>query len=226
MKPSPETALLASEIHSRLNQLTVPSTPTVRAIRKQFSQRIAAAAPKSVVQLALHLLKQNSDLLRFLSYELVSHHRPAFEQLTTADLLRLGKGLNSWSAVDCFAMYLSGPLWVHGTVSDQTIAAWACSKNRWWRRTALVSTVALSRRGHSEDLRRVLQTCALLTVDRDDMVVKALSWALRESAKKHPEEVSTFLVEHSHALAARVVREVNSKLKTGLKTPRRRTQKP
>ena len=222
MKPSPENIRLAKEIHARLNQLTVLSTPMIRAIRREFSRRIADAPPESVVQLALHLLNQKSGLLRFFSYELLSHHRPAFERLTTDDLLKLGKGLNSWSSVDCFAMYLSGPLWAQGRVPAQTIADWALSQDHWWRRTALVSTIALSRRGNPDDLRNVLRICALLAADKEDMVVKALSWALREIAKKHPEQAKTFLEKHRQALAARVVREVNNKLKTGLKTPRRR----
>jgi 3-methyladenine DNA glycosylase AlkD len=226
MKPSPENVRLAREIQSRLDQLTVPSTQMIRAIRKEFSRRIAGATPASVVQLSIHLLSQKSDLLRFFSYELVSCHRPAFEQLTTDDLLKLGNGLDSWSSVDCFAMYLSGPLWAQGRVSDQLVATWVRSKDRWWRRTALVSTVALSRRGNADDLRRVSQICALLAADKEDMVVKALSWALREIAKKHPDEVRVFLVQHRHTLAARVVREVDNKLKTGLKTPRRRAPKP
>jgi 3-methyladenine DNA glycosylase AlkD len=222
MKPSPENVRLAKEIHGRLNQLTVPSTALVRAIRKEFSGRITESPPESVVQLALHLLNQNSDLLRFFSYELLSRHRPAFEQLTTDDVLHLGKGLNSWSSVDCFGMYLSGPLWAQGRISERMIATWARSEDFWWRRTALVSTVALSRRGTADDVRRVLRICALLAADKEDLVVKALSWALREVAKKHPEEAGTFLEKHKHALAARVVREVNNKLKTGLKTPRAR----
>jgi 3-methyladenine DNA glycosylase AlkD len=221
MKPSPENIRLAKEIRARLDQLTVLSTPMIRAIRREFSRRIADAPPENVVQLALHLLNQNSDLLRFFSYELLSHHRPAFERLTTDDLLKFGTGLNSWSSVDCFAMYLSGPLWAQGRVSEQTIATWTRSLDHWWRRTALVSTVALSRRGSPGDLRNVLRICALLAADKEDMVVKALSWALREIAKKHPEQAKTFLEKHRHALAARVVREVNNKLKTGLKTPRR-----
>ena len=221
MKPSSENVRLAKEIHARLDQLTATTTPMVRAIRREFSRRIADAPPESVVQLALHLLDQNSDLLRFFSYELVNRHRPALEQLTTDDLLKLGKGLNSWSSVDCFAMYLSGPRWAQGRISDRMIATWARSKDRWWRRTALVSTVVLSRRGNPDDLRRVLRICSLLGEDKEDMVVKALSWALREMAKKHPEEARAFLEKHRHALAARVVREVNNKLKTGLKTPRR-----
>jgi 3-methyladenine DNA glycosylase AlkD len=225
MKPSPEVARLAREIHSRLDLLTVPNTAAVRAVRREFSRRIASAPPESVIQLALRLLQENSDLLRFFSYEIVSRHRLAFEQLTMDDLLKLGKGLKSWSSVDCFAMYLSGPMWAQGKLPDKTIAAWARSKDRWWRRTALVSTVALSRRGEADDCLRVAPICTLLTADRDDMVVKALSWALREVAKKHPEQASCFLAEHRNALAARVIREVNNKLTTGLKTPRSNTRK-
>ena len=67
MKPSAENIRLAKEIHSRLDLLTVPNTAAVRAIRREFSARIASAAPESVVQLALHLLDQDSVLLRFFS---------------------------------------------------------------------------------------------------------------------------------------------------------------
>jgi 3-methyladenine DNA glycosylase AlkD len=225
MQQSSETVRLAREIRSRLDLLRAPTTPTVRAIRREFSRRIASAAPESVIQLALHLLDADSDLLRFFSYEIVSYHKLAFEQLTTDDLLKLGRGLNSWSSVDCFAMYLSGPIWASGRLSDKTIATWAHSDNRWLRRTALVSTVALGRRGNPEDLRRVAQICTLLAADRDDMVVKALSWALREVAKKHPKEARAFLTAHKDALAARVIREVNNKLMTGLKTPCNSTRK-
>jgi 3-methyladenine DNA glycosylase AlkD len=152
--------------------------------------------------------------------ELVSQHRPTFDRLTTADLLTLARELNSWVSVDCFAMDLSGPMWMHDRISDQMLVTWSGSEDRWWRRAALVSTVARSRRGDAGDSARVARVCALLVEDRDDMVVKALSWALRELAKKHPGPVKAFLAEHKDLLAARVTREVNNKLSTGLKTPR------
>ena len=225
MKPSSEIVCLAREIRSRLDKLSTPSTAIVRATRREFSRRIASTAPKSVIELALHLLNESTDLVRFFSYEIISHHRLASEQLTINDLQKLGKGLNSWSSVDCFAMYLSGPMWARGRLFDKTIATWARSEDRWWRRTALVSTVALSRRGDPDDIRKVAKICTLLASDRDDMVVKALSWALRELAKKHPKEASSFLAAHKQALAARVTREVNNKLRTGLKTPRSSARK-
>jgi len=224
MRPQPEIVCLAGEIQSRLDQLAVPNAAAVRAIRREFSHRIADAAPQSVIQLGLHLLTKPTDLMRFFSYEIVSRHRLAIEQLTADDLLKFGEGINSWGSVDCFAMYLSGPMWARGRISDKAVMTWARSQDRWWRRAALVSTVALSRGGNARDFIRVARICTLLVEDRDDMVVKALSWALREAAKKHPEQVSGFLAEHQGALAARVTREVNNKLRTGMKTPRRRAK--
>jgi 3-methyladenine DNA glycosylase AlkD len=224
MMPKPEIVALAEEIHSRSSQLAVPNAVSFHAIRREFSRRIANASPESVVQLALHLLTMPTDLMRAISYVIVSQHKLAFEQLTADDLLKFGEGIHSWSTVDCFAIYLSGPMWARGTISDKTVKVWARSQDRWWRRAALVSTVALSRGGNAKDFIRVARICTLLVEDRDDMVVKALSWALREAAKKHPEQVRSYLAEHHEALAARVIREVNNKLTTGLKTPRSRAK--
>jgi 3-methyladenine DNA glycosylase AlkD len=60
----------------------------------------------------------------------------------------------------------------------------------------------------------------MLVDDHEDMVVKALSWALRELVAHDPEAVRAFLGAHEEVLAARVRREVTNKLTTGLKNPR------
>jgi 3-methyladenine DNA glycosylase AlkD len=61
--------------------------------------------------------------------------------------------------------------------------------------------------------------------DRDDMVVKAVSWALRELAKKEPKAVEAFVKKHNKQLAPRVLREVRNKLTTGLKNPKNNASK-
>jgi 3-methyladenine DNA glycosylase AlkD len=53
------------------------------------------------------------------------------------------------------------------------------------------------------------------------MVVKALSWALREVVPHRPIAVQLFLEQYRARLAPRVLREVGNKLRTGLKTPTR-----
>ncbi len=88
----------------------------------------------------------------------------------------------------------------------------------------MVSTVALNVKasGGTGDTDRTLAVCRILIDDHDDMVVKALSWALRALVPHDPEAVQGFLTEYEECLAARVKREVKNKLTTGLKNPRRK----
>jgi 3-methyladenine DNA glycosylase AlkD len=99
------------------------------------------------------------------------------------------------------------------------VRSWAASPDRWWRRAALVSTVPLNvrSRGGTGDAARTLDIAARLAADRDDMVVKALSWALRELVFWDAAAVRSFLTAQGDVLAARVRREVGNKLDTGRK---------
>jgi len=212
---------LESEIVARLSALRSPTTEAIRNVRRAISKHIAEAPAQSIVTLALKLTR-GANIPRFFAYELIQHHREALQSLKAKPLEDLGRGNKSWEEVDSFACYLAGPSWRERQVSDLVIKRWARSRDRWWRRTALVSTVALDSkaRGGSGDSRRTVMICEMLVADRDDMVVKALSWALRELAKRDPKPVREFLKEHEGALAPRVVRELGNKLQTGLKNPR------
>lgn len=212
---------LEEEILARLNRLPQPSTERIRTVRREFSERLAEAPPKFIVKLALMLLRRSAS--RFFAYELVQHHKQASRSLDARALAQLGRGIASWGDVDTFACYLAGPAWREKQVPDSLILSWARAEDRWWRRAALVSTVPLNikARGGSGDVRRTLKICEVLVKDRDDMVVKGMSWALRELAKRDPKAVQRFLSNHSNELALRVTREVNNKLTTGLKNLRR-----
>lgn len=222
MPRSEDVDQLAREITSQLGALSNRTAEGMRAIRRQYSDRLAEAAPAQVIRLAQRLIGRPDLFCRIFAYELLNHHKPAMENLTPARVQKLGRGIDSWGAVDCFAGYVAGPTWRDGRLPDAMIEDWTRSPDRWWRRAALVSTVPLSRRGRPEDVCRTVATCAALLPDRDDMVVKAMSWALRELAKKNPAEARRFLADHRGELAARAIREVENKLTTGLKSPRRR----
>jgi 3-methyladenine DNA glycosylase AlkD len=213
---------LANEIVGRLSALPQLDTQTIRNLRREFSKRLANTAPELIVELALKLIRRSEFIPRFVAYELVQHHKEAIQSLKAKSLEDLGAGIDSWVAVDTFACYLSGPAWRERQVSDSLIQRWARSEDRWWRRAAVVSTVALNNkaRGGRGDTSRTLMICEMLHGDRDDMVVKAISWALRELAKLDPAAVRRFMGDHEGKLAPRVIREVNSKLQTGLKNPR------
>jgi 3-methyladenine DNA glycosylase AlkD len=213
---------VAAEIDDEIRALAVRNTPNVRRIRRRYSQLMKTAAPDFVLQVARALRMRYGYWS--LAYELIANHQTAFASLGEENLEKWGQGINSWWSVDAFARTLAGPAWLGGRVSDVTIARWARSEDRWWRRAALVSTVALNVRSHGGkgDVKRTLAVCRLLVEDHDDMVVKALSWALRELVIHDAGVVEKFLKEYEDMLAARVKREVRNKLTSGLKNPRKK----
>lgn len=211
----------AEEIRTQVLTAADRTVPTLRQVRRAASRRVKPLEPAQIFRLALLLLSA-PGVPRWLVYELVHHHAAAMAHLTEAQLRQLGRGLAGWGDVDTFACYLSGPAWRAGRLRDATVHRWAVSADRWRRRAAVVSTVPLNStaRGGTGDPARTLAVCEIVKRDADDMVVKALSWALRELARKDPDAVRAFLRRNAADLASRVLREVRNKLDTGLKNPR------
>jgi 3-methyladenine DNA glycosylase AlkD len=211
---------LAAALDAELRRLPVPNTPNERAVRVRYSRRLKTESAGFVLGVARTLFHAHGQ--RWTAYELVRAHPAAFARIGPAELEEFGRGMDSWWSVDAFARTLAGPAWVHGQVPDELILQWAGSPDPWWRRAALVSTVAWNVRsqGGPGDVERTLRVCNALAADHEDMVVKALSWALRELVVHDPQAVRGFLEQRRPVLAGGVIREVGSKLTTGLKNPR------
>lgn len=217
-----EPALSPGDVRSQVAASEDRTVPTLRKVRRRISHTIHRWSPAEVLDLAVELLRAPEEVPRWFVYELVHHHPGSLAALDATVLARLGEGMSAWGEVDPFGCYLAGPAWRERRLPDETIHVWATSPDRWWRRAALVSTVALNStaRGGSSDAARTLAVCDLLRADRDDMVVKAMSWALRQLVKREPAAVAEYLAAREDELASRVLREVRSKLETALKRPR------
>ncbi len=179
--------------------------------------------PRGLAQEAITLALTEREQLAF---ELCRAMPRAVLTMTAPEVEKLLPSLHDWKSTDCFGSFVSGVAWREGVLTDRHIEKWARSRELWTRRAALVSTVPLNLnargstapRGEPE---RTLRVCAMLVDDREDRIVKALSWALRVLAMKNPESVRAFVAEHEPRLAARVLRETRNKLRTGLKNPRK-----
>ena len=241
---------VADRIAADIDALPSKTTAAVRKVRREHSRALKTADAAVVIDVARALLVRDdradvvadigtngtsgssappvartdlSGRRRWVAYELIRNHKAAFESVDDALLNEIGAGIDTWDSVDAFARTLSGPAWLHGLASDALIREWSLSDDLWWRRAALVSTVALNTRsyGGTGDTGRTLAICETLAADHEDMVVKALSWALRVLAWHDAAAVQAFLDAHDDRLAARVKREARNKLNTGLKNPRR-----
>jgi 3-methyladenine DNA glycosylase AlkD len=213
---------LARSIVNEIQTLSIQNTPNIRAIRRKYSRELKHADPKLILNLAKEIFENYG--YRWVAFELIRNHKAAFQCIDEAELQEFSGNLKSWGAVDTFAGLLAGPAWLHGQVPDDLIHKWAHSEDRWRRRTALVCTVVLNRRSleGTGDVPRTLEVCRILVDDKNDMVVKAMSWALRELIPYDADAVRDFLNKYENVIAARVKREVNNKLTTGLKNPKRK----
>ncbi len=160
-----------------------------------------------------------------LAFEVFRASKKAVLGLTLPQITTLRGTLHDWNSTDCFACFVSGVAWREGTLTDGEIRAWTRSEDRWTRRAALASTVPLNlaARGATApggEARKTLAVCSRLIDDRDDMVVKAMSWALRTLAARDEASVRAFVGRHAERLAPRVLRETRNKLDTGRKNPK------
>ena len=156
------------EIDFRIRELPNLKVENVRNVRKEFSKRLVNTSPQIVVSIAIHILRLDRPGFeyRLVAYELVSYHKAALHSLGEKELEILGQGMCRWEDVDTFACYLAGPAWRERQVPDELIYSWTRSEDRWWRRTALVCTVALNNkaRGGKGDTTRTLDICRLLVL--------------------------------------------------------------
>ena len=214
-------ARVVSDIRSDLRRHGEGTVGSVRLVRRKWSKALKQEPAKLVMDVVIALAGGGTWPERLVAFELLESHPGAFGMLNASCVTALAKGFADWASVDHFGVTVAGPAWRDGLLPDATVRGWTKSDDRWRRRLALVSTVRLNTpaRGRTGDAARTLSVCRLLIEDRDDMVVKAMSWALRELAKRDPAAVRRFLKDEGDNLPARVRREVTNKLTTGLKNP-------
>ena len=212
-------ASLAERIDADFQALSDRSVATMRKQRRRWSARLRGAPAATVFAVALELFERFN--YRWVAYELLLFHPSALDLINPSNVERFAGQLGAWADVDQFGTLLAGPAWRSDRIDDCTVHAWAVHRDGQWRRAALVATVPLNTRsqGGRGDAGRTLAVCELLVHDRDDLVSKALSWALRALVDQDRPAVEVFLATHDAALSARVKREVRNKLATGLKNP-------
>jgi len=194
-----------------------------RNLPSTFVQETATLSDDEVLELATRLCKLDKHRYMWAGSIIVQRHPTALRRVRWEFLEPFGNLMDDWGKVDMFAS-LAGPAWRARQVSDARVLGWTRSESRWWRRAALVCTVFLNRkaRGGTGDTPRTLAVCEVLAGDKDDMVAKGLSWALRDLIAHDGEAVERFLQEREGQLPALVKREVLSKLTTGRKNPARK----
>jgi 3-methyladenine DNA glycosylase AlkD len=146
-----------------------------------------------------------------LSTFLLARSRRRLTPALWPDVDRWVEGVDNWETCDQLATGVAGEIVAKAPALIGDLVTWTRSPNRWRRRFAASTTVALNQKSR-RDPEAALRVCEPLLVDRDPMVVKAVGWTLREASQRDPAAVFTFLACHRATANPRTLREAAEKL--------------
>lgn len=97
----------------------------------------------------------------------------------------------NWATTDAICGALVGPLLLQHPALGARLRVWARDRNLWVRRASIVGLIPRARRGESLDL--VYDIARRLHADREDLIQKAVGWALREAGKTDMPRLERYL---------------------------------
>jgi 3-methyladenine DNA glycosylase AlkD len=103
------------------------------------------------------------------------------------------KYINNWDLVDITAPRIVGPYLLEHPKEVKILNSLAISKSLWERRISIMATFAFIDGGKFE---KTFEIAEILLKDKEDLIHKAVGWALREVGKKNRKEEEKFLKKH------------------------------
>lgn len=195
------------------------TVPNLKIVLKALKKQTNAFETKEKLELIKRLIDKDVFELQQIAFEYLQSQKNLYKSLTEEYIESIEKNLDNWISVDYFGAIVVGGAWRENFISAEKVKNYLSSDNFWIRRIAVVATVSLNQKakGGFGDSKRTLEICKLVVDDHQEMIIKALSWSLRELAKIDKEPVIKFVNEFENRLHKKILREVKNKLETGLK---------
>lgn len=111
------------------------------------------------------------------------------------------KGINNWDLVDLSAPYIVGAYLLDK--EKEFLHKLAAAKNLWQRRIAIVATLYFIRHGSCQETLRLTKK---LLCDEEDLIHKAVGWALREVGKRDLNLLQDFLAKYYRLMPRTMLR--------------------
>ncbi|MDR2696164.1 MAG: DNA alkylation repair protein [Deltaproteobacteria bacterium] len=169
--------------------------PLTRSLAKPFTGKLTLPECGGLLDSPWHEIRLAALLIMADSAKRMLKLRdlPGLTELAALYDQRLERA-NNWDLVDASAYNIMGAYWrCADTKADERrrfLKKWADSGNLWRERAAMVSTLALIRRGSLEDTFRLAE---YFINHPHDLMHKASGWMLREAGKKNLDALRGFL---------------------------------
>ena len=110
----------------------------------------------------------------------------------------------NWATTDAICGLLIGPLVAANPRLAGEVGGWAGHRNMWVRRASIVGLIPIARRGIALDT--LYRTARTLHRDGEDLIQKAVGWALREAGKSDMDRLETYLLKHGPTIPRTTLR--------------------
>jgi 3-methyladenine DNA glycosylase AlkD len=205
-RASPERA--EHEKHYLKSELTHygVSVPTIRAICKATASQHPNLSHRELVSLVRALWARPVHEHRMLSIELLAAYHDRLKADDVALIETLLRQSRTWALVDPLAISVVGRLAERDAGVSSVLDRWAGDEDFWVRRAALLSHLVALRRGEG-DFERFCRYADTMLEDREFFIRKAIGWVLRDTGKKRPDLVYTWLAPRASRASGVTVRE-------------------
>jgi 3-methyladenine DNA glycosylase AlkD len=138
--------------------------------------------------------------------EVVARHRRSFTPRLLPAWKRWLSANHSanWATTDAICGALIGPLLSRYPTLVPQMRAWSKHRNMWVRRASMVGLIRLAHYGESLDL--VYDIAGRLHADREDLIRKAVGWALREAGTTDMARLERYLRANGAAIPRTTLR--------------------
>lgn len=182
-------------------------TEAMRAIARQiYDDHHETWTIADAMALADRLVEDRILEVKSVGIEVVARYRRDF---TPAALPRWKRWLaenhsSNWATTDAICGALIGPLILKHPELGARLRVWARDRNMWVRRASIVGLIPRARKGESLDL--VYEIARRLHSDREDLIQKAVGWALREAGKTDMPRLERYLRANGPSIPRTTVR--------------------
>jgi 3-methyladenine DNA glycosylase AlkD len=180
--------------------------PAIRSVAKAVASQHPGMSHDDLLALVGALWVVPVHERRMAAVELLIMYQDRLRGEDMAVLERLLRESRTWALVDPLAASVAGPLAERHREVGVVVDRWAGDHDCWIRRAALLTLLGPLRRGEG-DFERFARYADAMLEDREFFVRKAIGWVLRETARKQPSLVCTWLLPRAARASAVTIRE-------------------
>jgi 3-methyladenine DNA glycosylase AlkD len=182
------------------------SVPAIRSVAKAAASQHPALSHDDLLALVGALWAAPVHEWRMAAVELLRMCQDRLRGQDMAVLERLLRESGTWALVDPLAASVAGPLAERHAEVGVVLDRWAGDHDFWLRRAALLALLGSLRRGEG-DFERFARYADAMLEDKEFFVRKAIGWVLRETARKRPSLVCSWLLPRAARASAVTIRE-------------------